>query len=158
MSVYDDPAAFRKAQLGIRSTKSLTAVTNGVQALFTVTGHVVLNSIVGVVTVAMDATATSINLDHDPTIGSSVDLCAATVVTSDAAGTLYGIETWVTGGLVANAVDAPGTAYTPLAPTSGSIVLAPGQITLVGTAANVGDTTWYANWVPLTDGASLVAA
>src|SRR3546814_5680403 len=57
---------------------------------------------------------------------------------------VYGIETWVTGLLVANATAAPGTAYTPLAPTSGSIVLAPGQINLVGTAANVGDTTWYA--------------
>jgi hypothetical protein len=158
MSVLNDSSAFRKATLGLQATKSLPAVTNGVQALFTVTGHVVLNSIVGVVTVAMDATATSINLDFDPTIGSSVDLCAATVVTSDEAGTLYGIETWVTGLLVANATSAPGTAYTPLAPTSGSIVLAPGQITLVGTAANVGDTTWYAEWVPLTDGATLVAA
>jgi hypothetical protein len=157
MSVLNDPVAFRKATLGLQATKSLTAVTNGVQPLFTVTGHVVLNSVVGVVTVAMDATATSINLDFDPTIGSSVDLCAATVVTSDAAGTLYGITTWVTGLLVSNGTDAPGTAYAPLSPGA-SLVLAPGQITLVGTAANVGDTTWYAEWVPLTDGATLVAA
>lgn len=158
MSVLNDSSAFRKATLGLQATKSLTAVTNGSQALFTVTGHVVLNSIVGIVDVAMDGTVTSISIAHDPTIGSAADLAAATVVTSDAAGTLYGIETWVTGLLVANATAAPGTAYTPLAPTSGSIVLAPGQINLVGTAANVGDTTWYVQWVPLTDGATLVAA
>lgn len=157
MSVLDDPSAFRKATLGLQATKTLTAVTNGVQALFTVTGIVVLKAIVGEVTVAMDATATSINLDHDPTIGSSVDLCAATVVTSDAAGTIYGIQTWVTGLLVSNGTDAPGTAYSPLAP-SNALVLTAGQITLVGTAANVGDTKWYAQWVPLSDGATLVAA
>src|SRR3546814_7773981 len=88
MSVLNDSSAFRKATLGLQATKSLTAVTNGSQALFTVTGHVVLNSIVGVVTVAMDGTATSISIAHDPTIGAAADLAAATVVTSDAAGTL----------------------------------------------------------------------
>ena len=157
MSVLNEPTAFRKAILGLQATKSLTAVTNGAQALFTVTGLVVLRSIVGEVTVAMDATATSINLDHDPTIGSSVDLCAATVVTSDAAGTVYGIQTWVTGLLVSNGTDAPGTAYSPLTP-SNDLVLTAGQITLVGTAANVGDTTWYAHWIPLSEGSTLVAA
>ncbi len=157
MSVLNDSSAFRKATLGLQAIKSLTAVTNGTQALFTVTGIVVLNAVVGVVTVAMDATATSINLDFDPTIGSAVDLCAATVVTSDAAGTIYGIETWRSGLLVSANTDAPDTAFSPLSPQN-SVVLQPGQILLVGTAANVGDTTWYAQWVPLTDGATLVAA
>src|SRR3546814_20504410 len=103
MSVLNDSSAFRKATLGLQATKSLTAVTNGSQALFTVTGHVVLNSIVGVVTVAMDGTATSISIAHDTTIGAAADLAAATVLTSDAAGTLLRIATWVHGLLAAHA-------------------------------------------------------
>src|SRR3546814_19259652 len=138
MSVLNDSSAFRKATLGLQATKSLTAVTNGSQALFTVTGHVVLNSIVGVVTVAMDGTATSISIAHDPTMGAAADLAAATVVTSDAAGTLYGIETWVTGLPVANATAAPGNAYPPLAPTSGRNLPTPGQINLSKEERRVG--------------------
>ncbi len=157
MSVYDDPQSYSKAINGLRATKSLTAVTNGSQALFTVTGMVRLLGIVGEVTVAMDGTTTSINLTVDSTVGSAVDLCAATVVTSDVVGTVYGIQTWVTGLLVSNATTAPGDAYSPFAP-SNSLVIQPGQILLKGTAADAGDTKWYAFWTPITDGASLVAA
>ena len=157
MSVLLDADAFSKQTLGLRATKSFTAVTNGSQAAFTITGVVAITGIIGEVhTAPMDGTTTSINLTHDPTIGSAVDLCAATVVTSDVVGTIYGIQTWVTGLLVSNATTAPGEAYSPL--PANKLCLTAGQIFFKGTAADAGDTRWSIFWVPVTVGATLVAA
>jgi len=138
-------------------SKAIASTTNATQSIFTVSGHVVLAGLIGIVTVAFDGTTTSLNVTHDPTIGSAVDLAAATVVTSDAAGTLYGILTARTGLLVSEGTSVPGTAYAPLNMSS-PLVLAPGVIGHKGTATDAGAVTWYAVYWPLTNGASLVAA
>jgi hypothetical protein len=157
MSQYNASEDIRLVTFGQRTKKSLTAITNATQDLFTVTGLVIIQGIIGYVTVAMDGTVTSINLNHDPTIGSAADLCAATVVTSDAAGTVYGyLGDAITTLLVSSGTTAPGTAYAPM-PNSKQ-VLTPGVIGLVGTAANVGDTDWYCLWAALSDDGAVTPA
>jgi hypothetical protein len=142
---------------GIKVEKQIASTTNGTQSLFTVSGLVVIEGIIGQVTTLFDGTTTSINLVHDPTIGNAVDLCAATVVTDDPVGTLYGyLGDAITTLLVSSGTTAPGTAYAPM-PNSKQ-VLAPGVIGYKGTAVDAGAVLWYAIYWPLSDGASLVAA
>ena len=120
-------------------------------------GLCVVEGIIGYVTIAMDGTTTSINLTHNPTIGSVADLNAATVVTSDPIGTLYGyLGVAITTLLVSSGTTVPGTVYAPL-PTVRQ-VLAPGVIGYKGTAADAGTVLWRVVYWPLSDGASIVAA
>lgn len=146
----------RQLQLGIKVEKSSGATAAATTSLFTVSGIVLVRAIVGYVTVAFDGTTTSINLNHDPTIGSAADICAATVVTSDAVGTIYSyVGSVVTTLLVSDGVAAPGTAY---APKPLERFFTPGVIGMVGTAADAGTVLWRCFYVPVSDGASVVAA
>jgi hypothetical protein len=157
MSQYNASEDIRLVTLGQRTKKSIAATTNATQSLFTVTGLVVVEGIIGYVTTAFDGTTTSINLAHDPTIGSAADLCAATVVTSDAVGTIYGyLGDAITTLLVSSAVTAPGTAYAPM--PNLKQVLTPGVIGYVGTAADAGAVDWYCMWVALSDDGAVTAA
>ena len=157
MSTLINGDQIRSIAGGIRVTKQIASTTNATQNLFTVTGLVVIEGIIGYVTTAFDGTVTSINLVHDPTIGSAADLCAATVVTSDAVGTIYGyLGDAITTLLVSSGSTAPGTAYAPM-PNSKQ-VLTPGVVGYKGTAADAGAVVWYCVYWPLTDGASVVAA
>ena len=157
MSQYDKAADIRLVNQGLRTKKTLSGVTNATHPLFTVTGLVIINGIIGFVTGAADGTATSINLSHDPTIGSAANLNAATVITSDVAGTVYGyLGDAITTLLVSSGSTAPGEAYAPM-PNSKQ-VLTPGVIGCIGTATNPIVVDWYCLWTPLSDGASVVAA
>ena len=143
--------------LGRKVEKASGAIANATTDLFTVTGLVAITGIIGYVTVAMDGTTTSINLNHDPTIGSAANLCAATVVTSDAAGTIYGyLGDAITTLLVSSGTTAPGTAYAPF-PNSRQ-VLTPGVVGMVGTAADAGEVLWRLFYVPVSDDGAVVAA
>ena len=60
------------------------------ETIFTIdNGPILVHHIIGRVTVALDATTTSVDFDADPTVGAVVALTAAAVVTSDAAGTRF---------------------------------------------------------------------
>jgi hypothetical protein len=156
MSTLINGSELRSIALGRYVTKSASPA-NATTSLFTVSGLVLITGIVGLVTTVMSGTATSINLNHDPTIGSAANLCGATVVTSDAAGTLYGyIGADITTLLVSSGTGAPSEAYTQLA--SVKTVLNSGVIGCVGTAANTGVVAWHLTYVPISEGASVVAA
>jgi len=157
MSVIIQGDEVRTIAGGIKVEKASGAVAASTTSLFTVSGLVVIEAIIGYVTTALDGTVTSINLNHDPTIGSAANLCAATVVTSDAVGTIYGyLGDAITTLLVSSGTTAPGTAYAPV-PNSRQ-VLTPGVIGMVGTAADAGEILWRCVYWPLSDGASVVAA
>ncbi len=146
----------RALELGIKVEKSSGATANASTALFTISGLVLVRAVVGVVTTAFDGTTTSINLTTDPTIGSAVDICAATVVTSDVAGTIYSYLGAVpTTLLVSSGTAAPGEAY---APKPADAFFQAGQIFHKGTAADAGTVLWRLFYVPVSDGASVVAA
>ena len=155
MSTLIKGSDVRTMDRGIRVKKTIASTTNATQGLFTVTGLVIVQGIVGSVKVAFDGTTTSINIIHTATIGGAADLCAATVVTSDAVGTVYGfIGSVITTLLVGDGTAAPNTQFAPL---SAPKVLTPGVIGFKGTAVDAGSTDWYVLYAPLSDDGLIVA-
>lgn len=157
MSVLEDPVAYRKALLGpglvSKSTGTLAATT---VALFTIAGgEVLVTAMWGKVTTAITV-ANSYKLQLNPTTGDTGDICAGTDIgTNDsAAGSLLTFALSTTTAppkLIAGSASGGGYCG-PL-----SCVLTTGQIEHVS-AGTDGVITWYVCWVPLTVGATLVAA
>ena len=138
-------------------TKTIASTTNATQSMFTVTGLNIVKALIGEVVVAMDGTTTSINVVHNPTIGSVADVNAATVVTSDVIGTIYGyLGVAINTLLVSTGTAVPGTVYAPV--TTQTAVFTAGVIGYKGTATDAGSVKWHLLYVPLSDGASIVAA
>lgn len=150
MSNYLEGASLRKAVVGngpvSKGTGTLAATT---VPLFTIAGgEVMITAMWGVVTTAITV-ANSYKLQTNPTAGDTSDLTTATDIgtTDTAAGTVLG---------VLDQTDTPpdlnrgGKAL-------GGVVVSTGQIEHVS-AGTDGAITWYVCWVPLTDGATLVAA
>jgi hypothetical protein len=157
MGILNNASAFRNAILGgapvTKSTGTLAATT---VALFTVAGgEVLVTALWGKVTTAITV-ANSYKLQFNPTTGDTGDMCAATDIgTNDsAAGSLLTFSLATTTAprkLIAGSASAGGYAE-PLV-----TVLTIGQIESVS-AGTDGVISWYCTWVPLTDGATLVAA
>lgn len=153
MSVLNNASAFRDAILGgapvSKATGTLAATT---VPLFTVAGgRVMLTSLFGLVTTAITV-ANSYKLQVNPTTGDTQDLCAATDIgtTDTAAGSIlqFGLATTTAPPKLISV--GYGTALL-------NTVLPVGQIEHVS-AGTDGAITWYATWIPMTDGATLVAA
>lgn len=126
-----------------KSTGTLAAST---VALFTIaSGLVVVTSIIGTVTTAVTV-ANSYKLQHNPTTGDTVDLCAATDIgTADSAA-----------GNVLAPAGAAGI-IRGLGAISEPFVLSIGQIEHVSLGTD-GVINWKVTWYPYDDGATLVAA
>lgn len=157
MTVVTNPSAFTKAVLGngpvSKSTGTLAATT---VPLFTIAGgEVLVTAMWGKVTTAITV-ANSYNLVLNPTTGDTGDLCAATDIgTNDtAAGSLLTFSLATTTAprkLIAGSASGGGYAEPLVA------VVTTGQIESVS-AGTDGVITWSVMWVPLTTGATLVAA
>lgn len=158
MSVLEDPTAYRKMILGpnlvSKSTGTLAATTI---PLFTIAGgEVLITALYGKVTTAITV-ANSYKLQINPTTGDTADLCTATDIgTNDsAAGSLL---TFVDSATAIPPTLAAGKAS---ASYNGRVLdmvpVSIGQIESVS-AGTDGVITWYVAWVPLTVGATLVAA
>ena len=152
MTVVNDGAAFRKAVLGNGPvSKAITLSGAAVHQLFTVAGGEVLITALWAKCTTLMAGANTLNLQTDPTTGDTVVVVAATDLgtTDTAAGTTIGV--------VDESTTTPdfrkgGRVLTGLVVTTGEI-----ETDCVGAGAD-GALTWYCTWVPLTDGATLVAA
>lgn len=153
--------AIREMSLGLRVEKT-AAVDATADDLFNVYGEVLITLLYGVCTGVGDGTAETILLNEK---ADTLDLCAATTVTSDAVGTVYR----VTGD---PAVILNGTGNTPIEklvgllsafPSTGGIIF-DGQdgliIELTATAGS--DATlaikWVLMYIPLEEGAYVEAA
>ena len=153
MGVLNETQAFRKAVLGERvdrATAALPATAAG--ALFTVSGgRVMIMSIIGEVTTIIQTQANSTKLTANPTTGTSVDLCSVLNISADEVGCLYGITGTAATALVgANAGAIPGQLQNPVVNT--------GTIDLNCAATNTGSVKWTLCYVPIDDGAAVVAA
>lgn len=157
MGILNNASAFRNAILGgapvTKSTGTLAATT---VPIFTIAGgEVLVTALYGKVTTAITV-ANSYKLQFNPTTGDTGDMCAATDIgTNDsAAGSLLTFALATTTAppkLIAGSASGGGYCG-PL-----SCVLSIGQIESVS-AGTDGVISWYVCWVPLTDGATLVAA
>lgn len=151
MSVLNPGSDLRTLNFGDRASKSTGTLAASTVALFTVAGgRVAITSVYGIVTTAVTV-ANSYKLQFNPTTGTTVDLFAAADIgtTDTPAGDLLGF----TGDVGGAALSVGGAVETLRAP----IVLTIGQIESVS-AGTDGAITWVVTWVPLDDGASLVAA
>lgn len=146
-----DGAAARLNTLGFGPVSSPSgAFAADTRTIFTVTGgQVLITALWGVVTTAVTV-ADTVKLQTNPTTGDTADLTTATDIgtTDTAAGTVLG---------VLDQTDTPpdlnrgGKAL-------GGVVVSIGDIEQVTTGTNPdGAITWYATWIPLTEGALLVA-
>jgi hypothetical protein len=140
----------RTINFGSRVEKSTGTLAATTVPLFTVAGgRVALTSVYGAVTTAISV-ANSYKLQHNPTTGTTVDLCAATDIgtTDTPAGDLLGF----TG--AANASLTRGGAVESL---RAPVMLAVGQVESVS-AGTDGVILWVVTYVAIDNGATLTAA
>jgi hypothetical protein len=126
------------------------------RTIFTVAGgEVLITALWGVVTTSITV-ANTVKLQANPTTGDTADVVTATDIgtTDTAAGTVLGFlfDPDDTAATAPDIVKGGGQALTNLVVTTGDIE----QVT-TGTNPD-GAVTWYCTWVPLTDGATLVAS
>lgn len=156
-----DPLGGYDPMLGFRVTKtSNMADGSGTDNLFTVTGRCLITHLSGEVTTQIGTTTTMKLSD----VTNTVDLCAATTITSDIVGTMYALP-----GLSAQILN--GTGGTPVVgsvpnmtiPSSGAMqiigdVQAPLTIAHVLDGAGTGAVAWVLYYKPLTAASSITAA
>jgi hypothetical protein len=151
MSTMIQGNELRALNFGRNASKSTGTLAATTVSLFTVAnGQVALTSIYGLITTAVTV-ANSYKLQHTPTTGTAVDLCDALDIgtTDTPVGDMLGLNISATGSFLTRG----GAVVTLAAP----IVLTAGTVQSVS-AGTDGVITWYVTWVPLSDGASLVAA
>lgn len=139
----------RTVVLGNRVEKSTGTLAATTIPLFTIAGGLVaVTSLSGRVTTAVTV-ANSYKLQHNPTLGTTVDLCAATDIgTTD---TVLGEI------LVVSGVKATGLVVGAAPRVVSAVVMDTGQIESVS-AGTDGVILWSLTYVPLDNGASIVAA
>lgn len=149
MTVVNEGAAFRKGIFGTVVSKSTGTLAATTIPLFTIAGGLVaVTSLTARVTTAVTV-ANSYKLQHNPTTGTTVDLCAATDIgtTDTAAGEILVVTGTKATGLVVGAFQRNVSAQ----------IMDTGQIESVS-AGTDGVLLWVCTWFPIEDGATLVAA
>jgi hypothetical protein len=153
MSVLLDNNAFRKAVLGLGPVSKASGAISGdpTIALFTVAGgEVMITSIYLKVTTTIAAAGGTLALQQNPTTGDTQTLVTATDLgtTDTAAGSIVGLDQ----GTTAASKFLHGGRHDI------RWVITTGAVELVGASSVDGAVTTYVTWVPITDGATLVAA
>ena len=152
MSVIIQGSQLRDIGLGTRVEKSTGTLAASTVPLFTIAGgEVLVTSMYGKVTTAITV-ANSYKLQHNPTDGTTNDLFAATDIgtTDTPAGDVLTFD----GVRASSLVRGGGGAVLG---NANGIVLQAGQVESVS-AGTDGAILWVVTWVPLTTGATLVAA
>jgi len=153
MSVYTPPETYSLLRYGYKAERGATALpASAAAALFNVTGgRVAITKIVGQVTTVIETKANNTKLTANPTVGTSVDICAVLNITADEVGTLYGITGTNTDALIGiNAGALPGQTR--------DVVVNAGTIDLDCAATNTGAVKWSIWYVPIDEGATVTAA
>ncbi len=156
-----DPLSGYNPRMGFGVTKvSNMADGAGTDNLFTVTGRVLITSLTGEVTTVIGTTTTMKLRD----VTNSVDLCAATTITTDAVGTMYALTSINTNilngtgatpviGSIPNITGAQQTDVAIVGDVQAALTLAH-----VLDAAGTGAVTWRITYIPLVAGATVTAA
>jgi hypothetical protein len=152
MTVINQASAYRKSVLGELTSKAYTPLVVETKTLFTVSGLCLVTSVVGLVTTAITV-ANTVKLTANPTTGTAVDLCTATDLgtTDTPAGNLLALPA-AFGSAMATGIGA--------VKRDGGIefFVAAGTIEQITATGADGGITWYLTYVPMVDGATIVAA
>lgn len=139
---------------GLATKTSSSPLTTG--NLFTYTGTIAIAAIIGRVSTIVQNQATNCKLSVVADALAAYDICSNLDIDSFAAGSLLSIT-----GTAANALVGT-TAVGAIAPAQTNMVIATcvasGLITVTYGAASTGAIVWEISWIPLSSGASLVAA
>ena len=149
MTVTNEASAYTKSVLGVVVAKSTGTLAATTIPLFTISGGLVaVTSLTARVTTAVTV-ANSYKLQHNPTAGTTVDLCAATDIgtTDTALGEILVVTGTKATGLVVGAFQRNVTAQ----------IMDTGQIESVS-AGTDGVLLWTLTYVPIEEGARIVAA
>ncbi len=142
----------KRALLGLqldRETATLPASVYG--ALFTIVGgRILLTSIIGQVTTAIQGSAVNIKITATPTTGTAVDIATDLACISDGIGTLYGINAYV-GAMVSGEEGA-------VAMPVNSIIIPVGTLGITTNATRTGSVKWSITYVPYDDNAYVTVA
>ena len=158
MSTYNDGQQIRKTVFGNLVEKTAAVAASGSATdLFSVDGGSVwLIGLVGDVETVLVAD-TDIDIDFDPDDGGTdVALSTVLVADSDPTGTLYTLNSALTGGgIMIETLDVAYNAIfaSPIFLTVGDI-----KLTSAGGGAGGGSIHWYAYWLPVDEGAALTAS
>ena len=96
-------------------------------------------------------TTPDLQVQHDPTVGTTIDVATDVVIASDEVGTLYYVE-------------GDGTALIPIssgyaqAAAGQGFILPAGTLQIVTSETTAGATKWDLYYLPLEDGASVASA
>lgn len=154
MTVVNEGVAFLKSAFGVKVANAAgkTLAATGTGTIFTVAGgKVMITSIVGEVTTVVQAQANAVKLVATPTVGTVNDLSGTVDVNGAIVGSLIG-ATGLSGDVL---VKTTGGGVSTL---RNPIVVLPGTIGLNTAATNTGAIKWTLTYVPLDDGANVVAA
>lgn len=146
----------RSLLVGIKVQRATAALPQtATSTLFTISGgKVLITSLVGEVTTVIQTQADNTKLTFDPTdAGATQDLCAVLDITADAVGTMYSLT-----GTVATAMQDALNFLPSNKVLAQPLVLKPGAILLDCAASNTGSVKWDLCYIPLDNGASVVAA
>ncbi len=130
-----------------RAAASLPASTSG--NLFSVSGRIILTTIVGQVSTAIQAQANAIKLEVYLTAATAAtDLCATAESNGQGVGKLFGIT---------GAVGTAGVFGYGVPQTNELLINGPGFIRLNAAATNTGAMSWTITYIPLDSGAVVAA-
>ncbi len=148
-----DGQAFTAQALGFRTDRATANLpaTTAAPIFNIVGGRVIILGIIGEVTTVIETQANNTKLISNPTVGTSLDICAVLDITADEVGCLYGIT-----GIPGDALIGANAGASPLC--ARQLVLPVGAIDLSCAATNTGKVKWSVLWLPLDDGAAVVAA
>ena len=139
--------------LGQTTERATAVITAATVNLFTVSGgRIVVTQILGEITTVIQALATNIRLQANPTIGTTRQMCVDRNIAAYAQGDLLGIT-----GVNTDQMIPPASSGVLEAQTFG-VIVQEGTIDLISDAAPTGSVMWTLKWVPIDTGAAVVAA
>jgi len=139
--------------LGVTTERATAVLTNATVALFTVAGgRIKVTQIIGEITTVMENIAIVVSLQSDPTTGTTRAICANLDIDTYAEGDLLGIT-----GINTDAMLPPATGGAVEAQTMG-VIVQEGTIDVICGAAPTGSIKWTLKWIPIDEGASVIAA
>lgn len=135
-----------------RTTSSLPATTD--LTLFTITGgRIIVTSVVGEVTTAIQAQACAVKLKSVPTTGTAKDISGTLDVNAFEVGALISLD-----GTALTTALSGGNAGAALATTRGGVVVPIGALKVNTAATNTGSVKWSITYIPYDDGSTVAAA
>jgi len=143
----------RLIRYGLKVSRAAKVLPAGAtESIFTVTGgRVRVTGLVGQVTTAADATVTNLSIVSTPAAGAALTLASVVAIASTAMNSVISLPATLGSAL---GVTAPGGGQSPLY----ELIIPPGSIQIVTSAANAGAAKWDLTYVPFDDAGSVAAA